>query len=88
MGLNSNAEVEEIAEVLEVKNIENGTLEENYYLNKYLSTYYKKINYEKYRPNVNYSGDFASDGYVQPYGDSPLDDENVGEFVYLNIINI
>ena len=28
-----------------------------------------------------------SDGYVQPYADSPLDDEIVGENVYLNIIN-
>ena len=29
----------------------------------------------------------ASDGYVQPYGDSPIDDENVGEHVYIQIIN-
>jgi cardiolipin synthase len=28
-----------------------------------------------------------SDGYVQPYADSPLDSENVGEHVYLQIIN-
>ena len=27
-----------------------------------------------------------SDGFVQPYGDSPLDMENVGENIYLNII--
>ena len=26
-------------------------------------------------------------GYVMPYGDSPLDSENVGELVYLDIIN-
>ena len=26
------------------------------------------------------------DGWVQPYGDSPLDDENVGENAYLNLI--
>lgn len=47
----------------------------------------EKDDYEKYRPAVNYIGGFESDGYVQPYGDSPLDNENVGEFVYLNIIN-
>ncbi|MCF0147786.1 MAG: cardiolipin synthase [Clostridium sp.] len=47
----------------------------------------EKNDYEKYRPKVNYVDEFASDGYVQPYGDSPLDNENVGEFVYLNIIN-
>ena len=28
-----------------------------------------------------------SDGYIQPYADSPMDDENVGEHVYLQIIN-
>lgn len=33
------------------------------------------------------SGEIESDGYVQPYCDSPLDGENVGENVYLNIIN-
>ena len=27
------------------------------------------------------------DGFVQPYADSPLDDENVGEHVYLQILN-
>lgn len=30
---------------------------------------------------------FESDGYVQPYSDTPLDNETVGENVYLNIIN-
>ena len=28
-----------------------------------------------------------SDGFVQPYTDSPLDDESVGETVYMNLIN-
>ena len=28
----------------------------------------------------------ASDGYVQPYADSPLDEERVGETVYMNLI--
>jgi cardiolipin synthase len=28
-----------------------------------------------------------SDGYVLPYADSPMDDENVGEHVYIQIIN-
>ena len=30
---------------------------------------------------------FEGDGYVQPYSDTPLDGEIVGENVYLNIIN-
>jgi cardiolipin synthase len=29
----------------------------------------------------------ASDGYVQPYADNPIDPENVGEHVYIQIIN-
>jgi cardiolipin synthase len=28
-----------------------------------------------------------SEGYIQPYADSPIDDENVGEHVYIQIIN-
>lgn len=28
-----------------------------------------------------------SDGFIQPYSDSPMDTENVGEHVYLHIIN-
>ena len=30
---------------------------------------------------------FESDGFVQPFCDTPLDEEVVGEDVYLNIIN-
>jgi cardiolipin synthase len=29
----------------------------------------------------------AGDGFVQPYADSPIDEENVGEHVYIKIIN-
>lgn len=31
--------------------------------------------------------DYPSDGYIQPFGDSPLDDWNVSETVYMQIIN-
>lgn len=31
-------------------------------------------------------GEIQSDGYVQPYADSPLDDERLGENVYLNML--
>jgi cardiolipin synthase len=31
--------------------------------------------------------DIESDGYVLPYADNPLDKENVGEHVYIQIIN-
>ncbi|MGU8558762.1 cardiolipin synthase [Clostridium perfringens] len=47
----------------------------------------RKEQYEKYYPYFHHEDEFESDGYVQPYGDSPLDDEIVGENVYLNIIN-
>lgn len=43
--------------------------------------------YEKYRPNVYQKEKFSADGYIQPYMDSPLDDETVGENVYFNLIN-
>ncbi len=43
--------------------------------------------YEKFRPIVRDSGEFKPDGYVQPFADSPLDDEAVGESVYLNLID-
>jgi cardiolipin synthase len=42
--------------------------------------------YECFLPAVHQTAPFESDGFVQPYGDSPLDHENVGENVYLNII--
>ena len=40
--------------------------------------------YEKYYV---YEENKGNDGFVVPYGDSPLDDESVGENVYLNMIN-
>lgn len=45
------------------------------------------IDYKKYLPKINSSFVFEDDGYVQPYGDSPYDNELVGENVYLNMIN-
>ncbi|MEG0855147.1 MAG: cardiolipin synthase [Terrisporobacter sp.] len=40
-----------------------------------------------YNPEVYQVETIVNDGYVQPYGDSPLDEEIVGENVYMNIIN-
>lgn len=42
--------------------------------------------YDTFKPPAGYSEGFAADGYVQPFADSPLDDEAVGESVYLNLI--
>lgn len=43
--------------------------------------------YKKFKPKEDFIKNLNEEGYVQPYGDSPLDDEVVGENVYLNIIN-
>lgn len=47
----------------------------------------KEENYDLYKPSVYEDEKSQSDGYVQPYADSPIDDEIVGEFVYMNMIN-
>lgn len=41
----------------------------------------------KFRPYQYHLEVFENDGFVQPYGDIPMDDETVGEHVYLNIIS-
>lgn len=50
--------------------------------------YYEKHeeDYEKFKPKTNLLIENAK-GYVQPFGDSPLDNESVGETAYLNIIS-
>jgi cardiolipin synthase len=42
-----------------------------------------KIDYDKYCPTVS----FPSDGFVQPFGDSPLDYYNVAENAYIQMIS-
>ncbi|MTI96744.1 MAG: cardiolipin synthase [Firmicutes bacterium] len=46
-----------------------------------------KEDYKKYLPDWTNCCPFKSDGYVQPYADSPMDKENVSEHVYIQIIN-
>lgn len=41
----------------------------------------------KYYPWKNKKYGINSKGYVQPYADSPMDTENISEYIYLNIIN-
>lgn len=45
------------------------------------------IDYMQYAPLAHKTTPVYSDGYIQPYGDTPVDDEIVGENVYLNMIN-
>lgn len=41
-------------------------------------------NYDRFFPEISYKAE--ENGFVQPYGDTPLDDEPVGENVYMNIV--
>lgn len=43
--------------------------------------------YDAFRPHVWHPDPFEGEGFVQPYTDSPLDDEILAENVYLNIIS-
>jgi cardiolipin synthase len=43
--------------------------------------------YEKFRPSDLSDSRITGSGFIQPYTDSPLDDEPVGETVYLNLIS-
>lgn len=43
--------------------------------------------YKKYFPHVHHAEPFEGSGFVQPFCDTPLDEEVVGENVYMNIVN-
>ena len=45
-----------------------------------------KEDYEQFKPLPEYEQLFVTDGYVQPFTDSPLDDESVSQSVYLNML--
>ena len=51
--------------------------------------YIRKVNedFENFKPHLYHPAPFQTDGFVQPYTDSPLDRETVGANVYLNLIN-
>jgi len=44
-------------------------------------------NHESYKVSVDMPDEVRSKGYVQPFSDNPLDNEPVGQIVYLNMIN-
>ncbi len=46
----------------------------------------EQTDYELYRPGIHQEVEYPSDGYIQPFTDNPLDNEPVGENVYLNMI--
>lgn len=45
------------------------------------------LDYEIFRPHRWHPEPFAEDGYAVPYADTPLDNEALGENVYINILN-
>lgn len=45
------------------------------------------VSYDHYRPSEYGKSVSAADGWVQPYTDNPLDNEPVGQTIYLNMIN-
>ncbi len=45
------------------------------------------MNFDKFKPFNNCNERFIGDGYVQPFNDSPVDQEPVSEAVYMNLIN-
>lgn len=47
----------------------------------------EKIDFENYFPHKYQTEPFESDGFIQPFSDTPLDKEIVGENVYLNMVN-
>ncbi len=55
------------------------------FLNMWSIAAKSKESFAGYRPEQ--LGVYHAEGFVQPYGDSPLDDEPVGETVYLNLIH-
>ena len=58
------------------------------FLNMWSAFEGEEDDYLHYRPHVHRNGEiFNSDGIVQPYSDSPLDDESLGENVYMELIN-
>lgn len=45
------------------------------------------LDYSVFRPHRWHPEPFEDDGYVVPYSDTPLDNEEMGENVYINILN-
>jgi cardiolipin synthase len=56
-------------------------LENWHYMNRTIEDFSQYLPKESVKPSV------WKDGFVQPYADSPLDAENVGETIYFNMIN-
>lgn len=47
----------------------------------------QKEDKKQYHPSIHPTFLPKTDGYIQPYSDSPLDEEAIGETIYMNLIN-
>lgn len=47
----------------------------------------RKDIYSNYQVQKEYFKDYPDDGIVQPFSDTPTDDQNVGEYTHINMIN-
>lgn len=56
------------------------------FLNLWDSLSKKEDDFRKFMPEVSYDLHLDDSGFVQPYCDAPMDNETVGENVYLNMI--
>lgn len=57
------------------------------FLNMWNSFRKTEDNYEPYGVHAHHRESFRGDGVVQPFSDTPLDEENLSENVYLEILN-
>jgi cardiolipin synthase A/B len=50
---------------------------------------FKRTNdiFENFKPSTDYLQGFKCDGYVQPFSDSPVDDETIGQNVYIELLS-
>ncbi|SKB65197.1 cardiolipin synthase [Lachnospiraceae bacterium] len=56
-----------------------------YAMEKKKPSFSDREDFTKFFPEINYTS--KDNGFVQPYGDSPLDHEPVGENVYISLVN-
>lgn len=57
------------------------------FLEMWNSFRHEDICFDDYKPHRWHKEPFETDGFVQPFSDTPLDDENVGENVYIEMLN-
>ncbi len=57
------------------------------FLENWCFSIHEEVDFKDYDPHRYHPESFESDGFYQPFGDSPMDNELVGESVYFNMIS-